>query len=210
VTVGWRVREGLWRVHLPRLPVPAMAPKRSASTSPEPSTSSSDASSDSSSDGEKLPAQQTTRSGRVSRPPNRHVPSPGKLLSDATEEYAARRASGEAAAAKRQRAAERALRTGAGAAAVAAVTVVSLWLLTISAIDALTAVDTSQLHQCRWRHAAGQCLAHWPDGQQLPQHGRRSSRQRRARLLAVQPRPPRRRQGPAGRQHPIRPGAQSH
>ncbi len=41
------------------------------------------------------------------------------------------------------------------------------------------------------------------DGQQLPQHGRRSSRQWRRTLLAVQPRPPRRRQGPAGRQHPI-------
>jgi hypothetical protein len=59
-----------------------MAPKRA---SPEPSTASSDASSDSSSDGEQLPAQQTTRSGRTSRPPNRHVPSPDKLSSDRTE-----------------------------------------------------------------------------------------------------------------------------
>jgi hypothetical protein len=81
---------GLWRVHLPRLPIPVMAPKRSASTSPEPSTLSSDARSDSSSDGERLPAQQTTRSGRTSRPPNRHVPSPGKLHSDTNEAYAAR------------------------------------------------------------------------------------------------------------------------
>jgi hypothetical protein len=89
-----------------------MAPKRSASASPEPSTASRDVSSNSSSDGEQLPAQQTTRLGRTSRPPNRHVPSPGKLLSDATEEYAARRASGEAAAAKRQRAAQRALPPG--------------------------------------------------------------------------------------------------
>jgi hypothetical protein len=85
-----------------------MSPKRSASASPEPNPSSSDASRDSSSDGEQLPAQQTTRSGRTSRPPNRHVPSPGKLFSDANEEAAARRASGEAAAAKRQRAAQRA------------------------------------------------------------------------------------------------------
>jgi hypothetical protein len=57
-----RVRGALWRVYLPRLPIPAMAPKRSASTSPEPSTSSSEPS-DSSSGGEQLPAQQTTRPG---------------------------------------------------------------------------------------------------------------------------------------------------
>jgi hypothetical protein len=44
-----------------------MAPKRSASTSPEPSTAPSDVGSVSSSDGERLPAQQTTRSGRTSR-----------------------------------------------------------------------------------------------------------------------------------------------
>jgi hypothetical protein len=75
-----RGQGGLWRVYLPRLPIPVMAPKRSASASPEPSIAPSDASSDSCSDGEQLPAQQTTRSGRVSRPPNRHVPSPGKLL----------------------------------------------------------------------------------------------------------------------------------
>jgi hypothetical protein len=37
--IFWRVRGGLWRVYLPRLPIPVMAPKRSASTSPEPSTS---------------------------------------------------------------------------------------------------------------------------------------------------------------------------
>jgi hypothetical protein len=91
-------------VHLPRLPIPAMSPKRSASTSPEPSTSSSDVGSDSSSsDGEQLPAHLLgTRSGRTSRPSNRHVPSPGKLKSDTAAETAARRASGEAAAAKRQ------------------------------------------------------------------------------------------------------------
>jgi hypothetical protein len=41
---------GRGRVFRPRLPIPVMAPKRSASTSPEPSTSSSDASSDLSSD----------------------------------------------------------------------------------------------------------------------------------------------------------------
>jgi hypothetical protein len=86
---------------------------------PEPSTAPSDVGSVSSSDGEQLPAQQTTRSGRTSRPSNRHVPSPGKLLSDATEEYAARRASGEVAAAKRQRAAERACRAAAVAAVAA-------------------------------------------------------------------------------------------
>jgi hypothetical protein len=33
-----RVRGGLWRVHLPRLPIPVMVPKRRASASPEPST----------------------------------------------------------------------------------------------------------------------------------------------------------------------------
>jgi hypothetical protein len=99
---------GLRRVHLPRLPIPVMAPKRSAGTSSSTSISSSDASSDSSSDGEQLPAQQTTRSGRTSRPPNRHVPSPGKLFSDTNQAQAARWASGEAAAAKRQRAAQRA------------------------------------------------------------------------------------------------------
>jgi hypothetical protein len=82
------VRGRLWRVHLPRLPIPVMAPKRSASTSPELSATSSDASSYSSSDGEQLPAQQTTWSGRTSRPPNRHVPSPGKLFSDKTAEAA--------------------------------------------------------------------------------------------------------------------------
>jgi hypothetical protein len=72
--------------------------------SPEPSTSSSDASSDSSSsDGERLPAQQTTRSGRVSRPPAQPLINPGKLYSDKIRESRARRASGEAAAAKRQR-----------------------------------------------------------------------------------------------------------
>ncbi len=103
--LGWifcwifgRVRGGLGRVYLPRLPIPAMSPKRSASASPKPSTSSRDARSDSSSDGEQLPAQQTTRSGRTSRPPNRHVPSPGKLFSDRTEEMAARRATEPAAA----------------------------------------------------------------------------------------------------------------
>ncbi len=47
-------QEGRWRVHLPRLPIPVMAPKRSASASPEPSTASRDAISDSSSDGERL------------------------------------------------------------------------------------------------------------------------------------------------------------
>jgi hypothetical protein len=47
-------------LELPRLPNPAMPPKRSASA-PEPSTSSSDASSDSSSsEGEQLPAQAQT------------------------------------------------------------------------------------------------------------------------------------------------------
>jgi hypothetical protein len=71
---------------LPRLPIPAMSPKSRASA-PEPSTSSSDASSDSSSsDGEQLPAQQTTRSGRTSAPPPRHVPSPGKLYSEEVRE----------------------------------------------------------------------------------------------------------------------------
>jgi hypothetical protein len=53
-----------------RLPIPVMAPKRSASTSPELSASSSDIGSVSSSDGERLPGQQTTRSGRTSQPPN--------------------------------------------------------------------------------------------------------------------------------------------
>jgi hypothetical protein len=43
-----------------------MAPKRSASASPEPSTAPSDVGSVSSSDGEQLPAQQTTRSGAAS------------------------------------------------------------------------------------------------------------------------------------------------
>ncbi len=52
---------------------------------------------------------ETTRSGRTSRPPNRHVPSHGKLFSEECHESAARQASGAAAAAKRQRAAERAL-----------------------------------------------------------------------------------------------------
>jgi hypothetical protein len=56
----WAGAGGLWRVHLPRLPIPVVAPKRSASTSPEPSTAPSDAISVSSSDGEQLPAQQTT------------------------------------------------------------------------------------------------------------------------------------------------------
>ncbi len=45
---GWRVRGGLWRVHLPRLPIPVMAPKRSASTSPELSATSSEPSDSSS------------------------------------------------------------------------------------------------------------------------------------------------------------------
>jgi hypothetical protein len=49
-----RGRGGLWRVNLPRLPIPVMAPKRSASTSPAPASDSS------SSDGEQLLAQQTT------------------------------------------------------------------------------------------------------------------------------------------------------
>jgi hypothetical protein len=118
-----------------------MSPKRSASTSPEPSTSSSDASSDSSSGGERLPAWQTTRSGRTSWPPNRHIPSPGKLKSDTAADSAARLASGETAAAKRQREAQRALILPTGAAAVAAGTVVSLWLLAILAITTLTAVN---------------------------------------------------------------------
>jgi hypothetical protein len=97
---GWR-----GRVPRPRLPIYVMPPQRSASTSPELSATSSEPSDLSSSDGEQLPAQQTTRSGRVSRPPNRDVPSPGKLGSDRWRDTAARRASGEAAAAKRQRAA---------------------------------------------------------------------------------------------------------
>jgi hypothetical protein len=68
-----------------------MSPKRRAST-PEPSTSSSDASSDSSSsEGERLPAQQTTRSGRVSRPPARPLINPGKLFSELVRDTAARR-----------------------------------------------------------------------------------------------------------------------
>jgi hypothetical protein len=149
----------LWRVHLPRLAIPVIAPKRSASTSPELSATSGESGSDSSSDGERLPAQQTTRSDRTSRPLNRHVPSPGKLFSDTNEEAAARRASGEAAAAKRQRAAEWALSFPTGAAAVAAVTVASLWLLTILAISTLTAVDN-------FINAAGGTLPAnvWPTG----------------------------------------------
>ncbi len=95
------------------------------------------------SDGERLPAQQTTRSGPVSRPPNRHVPSPGKLFSDNERDKAARRASGEAAAAKRQWAAERAQIFPTGAAAVAAGTVVSLWLLVIGALTVANFINAA-------------------------------------------------------------------
>jgi hypothetical protein len=52
-----RVGAGASRVYHPRLPIPAMSPKRSASASPELSATSSDVGSVSSSDGERLPAQ---------------------------------------------------------------------------------------------------------------------------------------------------------
>jgi hypothetical protein len=75
------------------------------------------------------------------------------------EEHAARRASGEVAAAKRQRAPQRALRFPTGAAAVAADTVVSLWLLAIWAFTELEAVTN-------FINAAGGTLPAnvWPTG----------------------------------------------
>jgi hypothetical protein len=65
---------------------------------------------------------------------------PGKLNWVSKHEQAARQASGEAAAAKRQREAQRALIFPTGPEAIAAGTVVSLWLCAILAITALTAV----------------------------------------------------------------------
>jgi hypothetical protein len=72
-----------WLPSAPPAPAPSPAPRR-VSLATQAATASSS-----------RPICWTTRSGRTSRSPNRHVPSPGNLHSDRTAEAAARRASGE-------------------------------------------------------------------------------------------------------------------